>query len=165
MNERKYIELDMNYKPTEEEKRASKKLWDNLYYNWLFSIYHKRYKEMKNPVYAWGVYHLCRQKNISVPEWVLQYFDEVAGNLRQHPRQGERTGVFLQKSLRMDVKGRGDIFQRYIDTEKKIEPVWEINKLLRQGMSLEDAIAMISRKTGINEDTLHKWYYKYKTAL
>lgn len=153
--------------PTEEEKRESKKRLTEFIYNYKFKLYYERYKlEERNPLYVWAVYHLSRKLNISIPEWVLEYFDEVAQNLQNPPQKGgERISVFLQKALKMQKKGKGNIFKRYFDTEKRITVVWQIIELLRKKETLENSIIQISEETGMSEETLKKWYYHYREIL
>jgi hypothetical protein len=169
--------IDLDYQPTEEEKVKAKQT-DKIYYETLFQLYAKRFTHGENPIYAWEVYKICRSNSLPLPEWVMKYFDEVASNLMAplHTKEGakdlffhkadkKRIGIFLQKALKMDKKGGGDVYKRYTNIEKNLGPIWKLNKLLEKGMTLEDAKTEISSETDMPEDTLHKLYYQYKNIL
>ncbi len=126
------------------------------------------FNEEENPLLAWRAYQLCRQEDMPVPGWVLKYFDEVANGLlrpQAHRKPNERTAIFIQKTLKMDKKGKGSVFKRYIEAERKIDAVSQILELLQEGETIENAISQISEKTGISDNTLKKWYYHYKENL
>jgi hypothetical protein len=131
-----------------------------------FTHYRALFENEKNPLYAWKVYRMCRRNNVPLPWWVLDYFDKVAEGLLnpQRPKlPNERTGVFIQKALKMNKKGKGDIFRRFFENKKRINAVWHVLILLRdnKGMSPEDALLQGSENLEMPYETLRDWYYRY----
>lgn len=152
-----------------EKDRARKKIIFLAYIKPTLRWYHRLFKDEENSLFAWRAYQFCRQSNVSVPEWVSNYFDKVAKNLlidlQKSDFSNERTGTFIQKALEMDKKGQGNIFKRYSDIDKRIDAVSKILELLQENETIEEALLQISEKTKIPADTLKKWYYYYRKNL
>ena len=153
-----------------EKDRARKKIIFLAYIKPTLRWYFRQFKSEENPLFAWRAYQFCRQKNdVPLPEWVLKYFDEVAKDLldsQGHRLSSERTGVFIQKALKMNKKGRDDIFQRYFDVKKKMSVIGDvINLQIEEEKTRDTALYQIENETGIPYDTLIKWYYRYREIL
>lgn len=132
------------------------------YAKMLIELYRRAFEEENNPLYIWQAYQISRQSGVSIPWWILDYFDEVAKGLLSPHKSSERISISIQKALKMNTKGRNSFFKRYLDIMKKISVVSQILNLLEAGETLEDAIYQVSEKTGKKEDTLHKWFYSYR---
>ena len=151
-----------------EEDRLHKKIIFLAYIKPTLRWYHALFKDEENPLFAWRAYQFSRQNDVPLPEWVLDYFDEVVKNLLnpQRPKlPNERTGVLIQKALQMNKKGRGNIFKRFFDIDKRVDAVGRILELLEENKTLDDAKIQISEETGISGETLNKWYYRYREIL
>lgn len=152
-----------------EKDRARKKIIFFAYIKPTLRWYFRQFKSEENPLFAWRAYQFCRQNNTLLPEWVLKYLDEAVKSLLdpQRPKLlNERTGVFIQKALKMDKKGKGDIFQRYFDVEKKMSVISDVlNLQLEEKKTRDAALYQIVNETGIPYDTLIKWYYLYREIL
>ena len=61
------------------------------------------YFKTKNPIHAWRVYNLARQGGVSVPKFVLEYFDRVAKTLTAE--QGPSSPKDIAHALELGTRG------------------------------------------------------------
>ena len=77
------------------------------------------YRRTGNPLFLMVAYRMHRQRNLQIPEWILDYFDRVAaGCINEAERrlsggsaEGARPGVYLQEIMEM----QGDSFNDYAE--------------------------------------------------
>jgi hypothetical protein len=92
-----------------------------------------------NPVHAWRAYLECRGHNLPIPDWVLSYFDRVAGRFwalssagTTLPRDISATVAEALEMKRPGRGGAGNVFAAYDrreEGEMAMEAAFQINLL------------------------------------
>tara|TARA_Y100000310_G_scaffold304328_1_gene343363 strand:- start:418 stop:906 length:489 start_codon:yes stop_codon:yes gene_type:complete len=121
------------------------------------------YKSHKNPIYMWEAYATCREWKIDIPEWVLSYLDDCAGNLMtidQPPRHSDK----VYEALRFNTSKRSP-YKRREDTETAIDVALRVQALRNQGKVLEKIYSDLAEELGLSESTVEKYYRKYKETI
>ena len=87
-----------------------------------FHVLEHRYKESKNPLYAWQAFRQARQSNVAVPEWVLEYLHKSADNLLTMPLGlGKKTQAAIAEALGLKTVGNRSFFDRFWKLERDIQ--------------------------------------------
>ena len=127
----------------------------------LLEYCHILFEKEENPLFAWQAYQVSQELKVSIPWWVLKYFDEVAENLL-NPSQSsadERVGAIIQKALLMNKKGRGSVFLRYGDFYERWSALNQVRELLEKNETVDNAFNKVSKKINLSKETIKKWYY------
>lgn len=99
-----------------------------------FEIWERRYKKLKNPLYAWLAYQQARKHDLAVPEWVLEYLDESADNLLVISGElGDKTQAAIAEALNLKTVGGGSQFTRFSDEERNRQIYRRVQELRQDG--------------------------------
>ena len=142
-------------------KLSATQRMEQNYARTLLELCRRLFEEKENPLFAWQAYRISQEVQITIPWWVLDYFDEVAENLLD-PSQSfadERTGVAIQAALLMKKKGRGSVFLRYADFHEQWAALDEVQELLEKGETPDSAWDKVSKKINLSKEAVKKWYY------
>jgi hypothetical protein len=139
---------------------------------WL-NFYRLHYRERRKGkgekvgnLYPWFAYLECRRARLRVPKWVLEYFDDVAMNIRRmslrpdHPHLGSEILAALGFKGR-GKSGRGNIFARYLDN-KDLMLSMQVDLCCQGGNKLKHAYEYIAKKNHVSEPTVRRAWAKYK---
>ena len=106
---------------TEEEKERALKDTKKIFADMFGNVYRKEYIKTSNPLFLFKVYQEYRRKKVPLPDWILNYFDEVAAMLFVEASDradgipgGERAGFTVYNILGM----KGDVFNNYAKRQK-----------------------------------------------
>ena len=119
-----FMELDT----IEKQKEFCKKTGNSLYIMQSFKFANSEatrprcqedYERTGNPVFLMEAYRMHRERQLPIPEWIFEYFDQVAaGFIREGERrlaggtdEGARPGVYLQEIMEMPRDG----FNKYAE--------------------------------------------------
>jgi hypothetical protein len=128
----------------------------------LLQLCHRFFEEENNPLFAWQAYQISQEVRVTIPWWVLDYFDEVAKNLLNSSQSSadERAGTIIQKALLMKKKGRGSVFRRYDDFNEQWGALNQVRELFENGETLDSALDKVSKKINLSKKAVTKWWYK-----
>ncbi|MCG8097264.1 MAG: hypothetical protein JAZ17_27190 [Candidatus Thiodiazotropha endolucinida] len=69
------------------------------------------YRKTNNPLYIWQAYSMCREVDLPIPDWILEYLDQCSINLMNHwDNPPKESANAIAKSLNMVSPGRGSVF-------------------------------------------------------
>lgn len=133
---------------------------------WL-EVWRKEYQSGGDPLAVWDAYLTVREMRWEVPEWILEYFAQVANGLLSPKSKLEN----IPLCLGFDAKGGGPgEFEQYRAKEiRRYAVAWVLNDLQEHlGWSIDDAcksaVEAINERYGTeyDQDSVKKWYYKTK---
>ena len=129
----------------------------------------KKFLQERNGLLAWQQYVLARDNNTCVPEWVLQYFDSVAGNLKKifdgAPEvKGDRISNKIAWATGLDGgrKAFNELWLEFRDREICFNAWIQINL---EGSTTEETFVSVSDQVGIGADSVKRVYYEYKSEI
>ena len=138
----------------------------------LIEQHHEEYKKLGNPLSVWDAYSRVRNGRGTIPEWVLEYFDDVAKRMLK----AENTTIDLPEIMGFHWKtstrdGGPQAWEQYHSHVIRQEAVGHVLNRLKQKphLTIPDACKYayekINKKWGIKlEDgpnTIKKWYYAF----
>ena len=75
------------------------------------------YQNTKNPLFVWVAFKSCRDNGQVIPDWVFEYFENVASNLislsEREKMSGHRAANEVYEALEMSQLSPRDIFDRF----------------------------------------------------
>jgi hypothetical protein len=124
----------------------------------------EKFEQTGNPIYLFDAYVKCRKSGQPIEEWILTYFDSVAKQIYDELDErvkGVGPGTRRAESFLYDImyKGRGDIFNIYLDDQKKIGICFRylLLKLDDPNRPDLDIRLQIADEFGINDKTIEGW--------
>ena len=154
---------------TPEEDRARTNFLPALRARWIEG-HRKAYERRKNPVFLWHVYLLCRRTGLSLPPWVLEYFDGVAQTFdawatgKTPMPESRALPVAVAKTLGMRRLGAGNVFREYLHQWKDTE-AWLAQRVydqVRDGHKLSFAQERVAKECGVSTGKVRRACGKYK---
>ena len=116
-----------------------------------------------NPIYIWEAYATCREYEIKIPNWVLEYFDSCTEKLMRispSPRSSDK----VYQALKFNDKRRSP-FTRREDVELAIDIAIKAHELENQGQMLKNIFGELAEEYSVSEKTVEKHYYKYEEVI
>ena len=135
-------------------------------------IYHTIYKKQKNPYAPWLAYKLSRELGEDVPEWVLSYLDSSAKRINNlDSSKNEKND--LSKALKFKkTKGERSFATELKQVLKYLPATIDCYMLAKIGdrkkpelKRLADIFSTVADKLGLEDETVHKYYYRYKNIV
>ena len=133
--------------------------------------YLAKYNETGNSLYAWMAYRHCIDKNIKIPDWIMEYFYEGACNLEYLANLDDRkrANTEIQNALKL-----GRCFIDYENTKQDIE-IYSSVELFRErrkrnpkklkGVNEFERVAKKLKKYNLTSGAVKKAYYRIKKLL
>lgn len=121
--------------------------------------------ENDNMMHAWAAYRLARLSGVSIPEWVLRYFDEAGRNLLALSAEiakygnGKGVGPKIAKSIGLASDGAGSPLTKY-------HADWMVFGLNVRARMLEGdkediAVETVARDAGVSMSTVRRSFKTY----
>lgn len=125
------------------------------------------YDRTGNPLHVWFAYAECRSAKLQIPEWILNYLDQVTENLwklSRGPRPGEenptpeKAAPAIAKALGM----RGNVFNNFQGQDVSHQSMaHELICRILDGCKETIAAEEIARDWGVSRSTILAAYKKY----
>ena len=138
------------------------------------NIYSAIYEKQKNPIIPWLAFKICRELGGKTPEWVLAYFEECARNINKMDEITTRPEIGLFKALKFTKTTKGErTFMTELKLVLKYLPATIDSYMLakigdRKKPELKrmvDIFSTVAGELGLEEETVHKYYYRYKSIV
>jgi hypothetical protein len=118
------------------------------------------FKKEENPLFVWEAYRVARREDFSLPDWVLNYFDEAAKYLTTHEAESDPWPI-VRDALRLDTWGQGNTFSRYHNAKRRfraMERVIEAKKI-NPRRTLQNIFSDVAGEMHLSNITVENWYY------
>ena len=105
-----------------------------------------------NPIYIWEAYATCREYEIKIPNWVLEYFDSCTEKLMRispSPRSSDK----VYQALKFNDKRRSP-FTRREDVELAINIAIKAHELENQGQMLTNIFEALAEEYSVSKKLL-----------
>jgi hypothetical protein len=134
------------------------------------------YEKVKNPLFIWEAFKICREDFHAIPGWVLEYLDAVADKLLELPNKyesgdpGQRASADICSVLGMKKKkGARSVFsnyRHYKNNQEIVSKVCErIVKQTPQGIvddeKVTHAMRKVAKEFNVEYGTVRKLYYEW----
>jgi hypothetical protein len=121
-----------------------------------------QYEELADPTAAWLAYQMARRYGMTLPAWVLEYFDRVAQDLvltRGHATSGAQLAARVLKALELARPGPSLEARRHTAARDLIL-AGQVHRLLSTGacQQVKAAIFTIAERTGEREGIVRRAY-------
>lgn len=132
----------------------------NLYF------WEQAFKKEQNPLSMWRIYFECRKAKAPIPEFVFQYFDEVAKNiciLAANPPEAAERPIELAKTfgLYKDKPGQKSTFTEYNTFWTELLIYFDIKEKIKEYEKEYVAFEIIGEEKKISFSTARRIYKKY----
>ena len=137
----------------------------------LMKHHQTEFSKTKNPLVVWDAYILARMRRKLIPDFVLEYFDEVANKMMKPGNLPEDLPEIMGFRLNTTtMNGGSQAFQQYKDRVVRQDAVGQALNYLKQhpdasiSKACEHAGKFIFKKWGVKmqSDTIKRWYQKHK---
>ena len=136
----------------------------------------RRFKKTGNPLEAWDSHLLARQSGVTVPNWVLDYFEDVARELfeLQTYSQGEpldesklkALNAALPAALGFTTTGRGASPWQWLEKRERDRKIGiAVQRRLDEGAKLYIARGEVAEEFGLAEKTVRDAYERFDKLL
>jgi hypothetical protein len=126
------------------------------------SQFKTRYTEKENPLALWDCYDYARKMGEAIPDFVLEYFDRVAGNLFKGDNNLKSVGHCLELNVKKKNKGGHSAFTQYRSYLERRKAVFSVYQKIedKPEMSVEAACYQVAEEQSLPVDgaTVFKWY-------
>lgn len=131
-------------------------------------IWEHRYKKSKNPLYAWLAFQQARKLDLTVPEWILDYFLNSADNLLEISGElADKTQAAIAEALGLKTDGGGSQFKRFRDEERNRQIYRRVQELRQdpQFLSNKKINEMIAAEFGLSSGSVQKIFDNFSAFL
>ncbi|MGD8993030.1 MAG: hypothetical protein PVI00_16350 [Desulfobacterales bacterium] len=120
----------------------------------------------KNPLFVWEAFKLCREHGKEVPDWVYEYFENVASNLlslsEREKMSKQRAANEVYEALEMSQLSPRDIFDRFSLYKRNQNIVQRICSLIEdKKKKVTHAVAAVSEEMKLEYGTVRKIFYDW----
>jgi hypothetical protein len=123
------------------------------------------FNSLGNPIYIWEAYATCREYEIDIPNWILEYFDSCTKKLiRISPSNSERARDKVYQALKFNDKNRSP-FARRVDVEIAINIAIHVCDLKDKGKKLTIIYDELAEEYSVSEKTIERHYRKYEELI
>ena len=138
--------------------------------NWLWEMeldsLHINFQESDNPLFVWEAFETCRDRGQEIPDWVFEYFENVASNLvslsEREEMSDERASTEVYKALGMRKFSSRDIFERFSLYKRNQNIVSRICYLTEtEKKKVTHAITAVSEEMKLEKGTVQKIFYDW----
>ena len=124
------------------------------------------FQESKNPLFVWEAFKLCRDHGQKVPDWVFEYFDNVASNLislsEREKMSDQRAADEVYDVLGMSKFKPRDIFDRFALYKRNQNIVQKICNLIEDKKTkVTHAMKAVSKEMKLEYGTVRKIFYDW----
>ena len=130
------------------------------------------YQKQKNPYAPWLAYKLSREQGKDVPEWVLSYLDNSANRINNlDSSKNEKNDLFKALKFKKP-KGERSFGTELKQVSKYLPSTIDCYVLAKIGdrkkpelKRMVDIFSTVAGELGLEEETVHKYYYRYKSIV
>jgi len=124
---------------------------------------HEHYRESENPLFAWEAFHLCKDSDIKIPGWVLDYFYTSAVNLLKIDKVvGGKVAPVVSSALGMSRRG---VFARHKEFKEQLHGAClaiKMKKLNPGRKILLNIYDTVGDKFNVDCETIKQWVRRYR---
>ena len=127
---------------------------------------HINFQDSGNPLFIWGAFRLCREQGQEIPDWVFEYFENVASNLialsEREEMSSDRASAEVYEALGMKKLSPRDIFERFSLYKRNQDIVSKICYLIEtEKAKITHALTTVSEEKGLEFGTVRKIFYDW----
>lgn len=116
------------------------------------------YQESNNPLFVWEAFKYCRDNGKEIPDWVHEYFENVASNLlslsKRDRMSNKRASAEVYEALGMKGSSR-NIFNRFSTYKRNQNIVSRISSLIiDQNMKFTHATQVVSEEMHLSKESI-----------
>jgi predicted RNA methylase len=124
------------------------------------------FQESKNPLFVWEAFKFCRDNGKEIPDWVFEYFGNVASNLislsERERMSDQRAADEVYGALEMSKLKPRDIFDRFSLYKRNQNIVQRICNLIEdKKKKVTHAITAVSEQMELEYGTVRKIFYDW----
>jgi hypothetical protein len=130
------------------------------------------YQKQKNPYAPWLAYKLSRELGEDVPEWVLSYLDNSAKRINNLDSSKNKKNDLLKALKFNKPKGERSFATELKQVMKYLPSTIDCYMLAKIGdrkkpelKRIVDIFSTVAGELSLEEETLHKYYYRYKSIV
>ncbi len=124
------------------------------------------YQESDNPLFVWEAFKYCRDNGKEIPDWVYEYFENVASNLlslsKRDRMSDKRASAEVHEALGMKKLGSRDIFDRFSIYKRNQNIVSRISSLIiDENMKFTHATKVVSEEMHLGQESITNIFYNW----
>ncbi len=124
------------------------------------------FQESENPLFVWEAFKTCRDHGQEIPDWVFEYFENVASNLvslsEREKMYDERASAEVYEALGMKKFSSRDIFERFSLYKRNQNIVSRICCLIEEEkMKFTHATRAVSEEMHLGQGNVERIFYNW----